>query len=170
MSDWNDIQRLNFRDHLAATDEEAVRIAVMAGVDMSMVPYDASFYQHCVNLANKDTAFLNRVNDANTRILNVKNSLGLLDPNFDNIFPVPDDLNKIGTLDSESFNLEAARESIILAKNDNLTLPLTRDNGKKILVTGPTGNVIKALNGGWSYTWQGNDESTYEKFGRKKYL
>jgi beta-glucosidase len=140
----------------------------MAGVDMSMVPYDPSFYEYCVDLAKNDDSFLQRVNDATMRILNVKNKLGLLDTNYDNIYPDPADLNKIGTKESEDFNLEAARESIILVKNQKNVLPLNKNSNKKILITGPTGNLRKVLNGGWSYTWQGNDESTYD-FGRPKF-
>ena len=132
----------------------------MAGLDMSMVPYDASFYEHCVNLSKKDTKFLERVNDATKRILRVKNQLGLLG-DYDKIYPDPADLNKIGTEESEKFNLEAARESIILAKNENNVLPLDKKTNKKILVTGPTANLRKVMNGGWSYTWQGDIESAY---------
>ena len=72
VSDWEDIVRLHTRDKVAETPEEAVRIAVMAGVDMSMVPYDFSFYDHCVNLYNTDNAFVERVNDAVLIILRVK--------------------------------------------------------------------------------------------------
>jgi beta-glucosidase len=133
----------------------------MAGLDMSMVPFNASFFYHCVDLAKKDPDFLERVNDATKRILNVKKKLGLLDDNFENVYPVPSDLNKIGTNESENFNLEAARESIILAKNENNVLPLDKKTNKKILVTGPTANLRKVMNGGWSYTWQGDIESAY---------
>ena len=65
-----------------------------------------------------------------------------------------------------SYNLDAARESIILAKNERDSLPIKP--GRKLLVTGPTCNKLRVLNGGWSYTWQGNDESTFENYGRKK--
>ena len=133
---------------------------------MSMVPYDTSFYEHCVNLSRKDSKFLERVDDATRRILNVKNQLGLLD-DFDKIYPDPADLNKIGTEESEKFNLEAARESIILAKNENNTLPLSKNSNLRILVTGPTSNLRRVLNGGWSYSWQGNIESLYD-YGREK--
>jgi len=138
---------------------------VMAGLDMSMVPLDVSFYEHCVNLTKKDIKFLERVNDATKRILRVKNQLGLLG-DYDKIYPDPADLNKIGTQESEEFNLQAARESIILAKNEN-ALPLDKNSNKRILITGPAANLRKVLNGGWSYTWQGNSESTYD-FGREK--
>lgn len=94
--------------------------------------------------------------------MKVKERLGL----FENPYPVERDLTKIGTDESEAFNLEAARESIILAKNEKKLLPLNVN--KKILVTGPTANLLRVLCGGWSYTFQGEDEKAYEKFGRKK--
>lgn len=162
VSDWQDIVRLHTRDKLAATPEEAVRVAVMAGVDMSMVPRDYSFYDHCVALARKDTAFARRVDDASMRILKVKNKLGL----FENPLPNPNDVGNVGRPDSVDFNLEAARESIILAKNQNNLLPLT--TGLRLLVTGPTANSSSSLNGGWSHSWQGN-ETLIHMFGRKKY-
>lgn len=177
VSDWRDVIRLHTRDKVAETPEEAVRLAVMAGIDMSMVPEDYSFIDHCVNLYEKDLSFAGRVNDATKRILRVKETLGLFE---DSVYPVVADLDKIGTDESESFNLEAARESIILAKNANGILPLGDEKdvaGKikrnrermKILVTGPSGNILRALNGGWSYTWQGRDESKFVTYGRKKY-
>jgi len=164
VSDWEDIVRLYTRDKMAETPEEAVRIAVMAGVDMSMVPNDFSFYDHCINLAKKDSKFMERVNDATRRILKVKNQLGL----FENAYPVDGDVNKVGQKESHDFNLEAARESIVLAKNENNFLPLNENDNKKILVVGPSGNILRVLNGGWSYTWQGDVEEHFRNFGLRK--
>jgi beta-glucosidase len=163
ISDWQDIIRLHTRDKIADTPEEAVRIAVMAGIDMSMVPYDYSFTEHCLSLSAKYPNFTARVNDATMRILKVKEKLGI----FDNPYPNRADLNKIGTQESHDFNLQAARESIVLAKNENNLLPL-QDN-QKVLVTGASGNSLRVLHGGWSYSWPGNNETTFQAFGRKKY-
>jgi beta-glucosidase len=138
-------------------------MAVLAGVDMSKVPYDYSFYDICVNLTKKDPQFAARVDDATMRILKVKEKVGL----FDNRYAASGDLDKIGTKETHDFNLEAARESVILAKNDNNTLPLQAN--KKILVTGASGNLLRVIHGGWSYMWQGNNETNFETFGRKKF-
>jgi beta-glucosidase len=150
VSDWEDVIRLYTRDKVAETPEEAVKISVMAGLDMSMVPSDFSFHGHCVNLANSNPEFLARVNDANKRILEVKKMAGL----FENSYPFVEDLKNINTNDSKDFNLQAARESIVLVKNNANVLPLNIRN-KTILVAGPSANILRTLNGGWSYTWQG---------------
>ena len=163
VSDWEDIKRLHWRDHVADSPQEAVRIAVMNGVDMSMVPSDYSFYDHCVDIAQNDTKFFDRVNDAVHRILKVKDQLGL----FEDAYPVEGDLEKIGTTESEEMNLDFARESIVLAKNEKNILPLKK-NEKRILVTGPTAHLLKTLNGGWSYSWRGEKEENFQQFGRKK--
>lgn len=165
VSDWMDIIRLHIRDRVAETEEEAVRIAVMAGVDMSMVPNDFSFFDHCVSLAKKDEQFAERVDDATMRILRYKETIGL----FDNPFPFVEDLDNVASQESIDFNLKAARETIILAKNTNNFLPLdSTATNRKILVTGPTANLIGPLTGAWTYSWQGNDESVLNAHGRKK--
>lgn len=117
ISDWEDVVRLHTRDKMASTPKEAVRIAVMAGLDVSMVPLDYSFYDLCLELSSEDRLFAQRVDDAVTRLLRVKDRLGL----FERPYPDAADLDKIGREESEMFNLEVARESIILAKNEPVT-------------------------------------------------
>lgn len=163
VSDWQDIIRLYTRDRMATSYREAVRLAVMAGVDMSMVPSDTSFYDHCVSLGKSDVPFARRVDDAAMRILKVKDKLGL----FENPFANPDDSVNVGREGSIEFNLDAARESIILAKNNGNTLPLKA--GQKLLVTGATADLMNSLTGGWSYSWQGDNEEMLHRYGRKKY-
>lgn len=155
VSDWEDVKRLYTRDKVASSPEDAVRVAVMAGIDMSMVPYDFSFHEHCVNLANKSRQFHDRITDATRRILKVKNLVGLFGNKRTASFPILDSLNDINRDDSKEFNLEAAGESIILAANSKNILPLDRNKSMNILVAGPSGNIIRTLNGGWSYSWQG---------------
>ncbi len=140
----------------------------MAGLDMSMVPYDFSFYDICVNLADKDTRFKARVDDAVLRILKVKEKLGLWSNS--SLYPVVSEAAKVGNDEFHKINLDTAHESIILAKNKNNILPLKKSDSKKILVTGPTGNLLKVLNGGWSYTWQGDNENNNVNFGRQSKL
>ena len=138
----------------------------MAGLDMSMVPYDFSFTDSCIDLVkSNDIEFSKRVDDAVLRILKVKEKLGLWSNS--SLYPVGSEADKVGNDESHAQNLEAARETIILAKNKDNILPLKTQDNKKILVTGPTGNLLKCLNGGWTYTWQGDNEELNKNFGRK---
>ncbi len=155
VSDWEDIERLHTRDGVASTPKEAVRISVMAGVDMSMVPFDFSFYEYLLELAKKGAVPMWRIDEAVSRILAVKMQVGL----FENPYPNKELLKDFAKAEFKEINLNAARESIILTKNENSILPLSKNT--KVLVTGPTANMLSVLNGGWTITWQGNEESLY---------
>jgi len=155
VSDWEDIKRLYTRDKMASSPKEAVKIAVMAGVDMSMVPFDFTFYDLLLELVKDGEVPVARIDDAVSRILKVKFKTGI----FENPYPVPSMVKEFATEESEKINLQAARESIVLAKNEGNILPLSKKS--KILVTGPTANLLHVLNGGWTVTWQGDDESLY---------
>ncbi len=157
VSDWEDIIRLYTRDKMAASPREAVKIAVMAGVDMSMVPLDFSFYDLLLDLAKAGEVPMTRIDEAVSRILTVKVQTGLFKPDHQ---PLPAE-NNFATPAAQAINLQAAHEAIILAKNDHAVLPLQKS--AKVLVTGPTANLLSALNGGWTITWQGDNESLYPK-------
>jgi beta-glucosidase len=157
VSDWEDIKRLYTRDHVASSPEEAVKMAVMAGVDMSMVPQDFSFYKILLDLVKKNEVPLERIDDAVTRILRVKMMTGI----FENPYPDPSMSGLVGNSENEEKNLQAAEESIVMTKNENNILPLKK--GTKILVTGPTADLLSVLNGGWTITWQGDEEALYPK-------
>ncbi len=160
VSDWEDIKRLHDRDKVAENAKEAVKMAVLAGLDMSMVPNDYSFYDHLLELAQDGEVPMERIDDAVRRILRVKYMLRL----FENPYPDESLKSKFAMEESRKANLESAREAITLLKNKNDILPLKKD--QKILVTGPTANLLKVLNGGWTITWQGDNEALYpeEKF------
>ena len=149
VTDWRDIQYLHDRHHIAATQKDAVMIAVNAGVDMSMVPYDYTFFTYLVELVNEGKVPMSRINEAVHRILKVKYELGL----FDRPVGDPDDYPKFGSEEFRNVSLAAATEAITLLKNSNNVLPLKKN--AKILVTGPTANTMRSLDGGWSYNWQG---------------
>src|SRR5438045_1689162 len=63
---------------------------------------------------------------------------------------------------SRQDNLQAARQSITLLKNENHTLPLAKT--AHVLVTGPDADSLIPLNNGWSYTWQGDRASMYPRY------
>jgi len=155
VSDWRDIEYLHDRHHIAATQKDAVMIAVNAGVDMSMVPYEYSFYNYLIELVHEGKVSMARINEAVHRILKVKYELGLFDRPVGN----PDDYPKFGSNEFRQVSLNAATEAITLLKNNNNILPLKKDI--KVLVTGPTANTMRALDGGWSYNWQGDQADKF---------
>ncbi len=154
VSDWADVIRLYDRDKVAESPKDAVRMAVMAGIDMSMVPFNFSFYDLLLELVKAGEVPESRIDDAVRRILTVKFKTGL----FDNPYPFYEKKDDIGTDVSAQVSLEAAHEALTLLKNDGI-LPLSKS--LKVLVTGPNANLLKVLNGGWSYSWQGDQESFY---------
>jgi beta-glucosidase len=157
VSDWEDIKSLVSRWKVAANEKEATRMAVMAGVDMSMVPSDYSFSDHLLALAKEGAVPQSRIDEAVRRILRVKFDLGLFD------HPLPDRALKanIGLPESREVSLQAARESMTLLKNTDHLLPLAK--GGKVLVTGPTADSLISLNNGWTYVWQGTNQNLYPK-------
>jgi beta-glucosidase len=157
VSDWNDINNLYTREMVAKDQRQAVKMAVMAGIDMSMVPYDYSFYDQLVDLVESGEVPMSRIDEAVADILRVKFQLGL----FENPYPNKQLKKQFATEVSSQVNLQAAREAMTLLKNENNLLPLSKD--KKVLVTGPSANKLSLLNGGWTITWQGDNEALYPK-------
>ena len=157
VSDWADIERLYQRYKVASSPEEAVKIAVMAGVDMSMVPSDYSFYDILIKLVKEGKVPMWRINQAVSRILKVKYELGL----FSNPYPDTKLASRFASKSAEETNLQAAEESITLVKNENDILPLSKNS--KVLVAGPTADSLSTMNGGWTITWQGDGEQLYPK-------
>jgi beta-glucosidase len=157
VSDWEDIKKLVTIWRVAATEKEATRMAVMAGIDMSMVPHDYSFSDSLIALVKEGAVPQSRIDEAVRRILRVKFELGLFEK------PMPDVAlkAKVGLPESRRVSLQAAHESMTLLKNTNNLLPLSRN--RKVLVTGPTADSLISLNNGWTYVWQGSEPSLYPK-------
>ncbi len=150
VTDWADINNLYTREYIAADKKEAIEIAINAGIDMSMEPYDLNFCTLLKELVSEGRVSMERIDDATRRILRLKYRLGLFEtPNtFHKDYP------EFASAKHENIALKSAEESIILLKNHNDILPL--EKGVKILVTGPNANSMRCLNGGWSYSWQGH--------------
>lgn len=157
VSDWEDIKKLVNIHRVAADEKEATRMAVMAGIDMSMVPSDYSFADHLIALVKEGAVPQTRIDEAVRRILTLKFELGL----FADPMPNAALKAKFATPASRRLNLDAAREALTLLKNTNALLPLTKN--RKVLVTGPTADSLISLNNGWTYVWQGSEESLYPK-------
>lgn len=155
VSDWADIDRLWEREHVAANRREAVKMAVMAGIDMSMVPRGLDFTRELIDLVKDGEVPMSRIEEAVYNILYVKHRLGL----FENPYPPEGGESRVGLPEFRAVSLQAAREAMTLLKNRNEILPLGKTG--RILVTGPTAHRRSVLNGGWSYIWQGDVEALY---------
>jgi beta-glucosidase len=150
ISDWNDIDNLVGTHQVASDEKEAIKLAVNAGIDMCMEPYDASFAELLIELVEEGEVSTSRIDDAVRRILYVKHVAGLFE----------EDTTDYPDFASETFtevNYRAAVESMTLLKNEGGSLPIKE--GTKLLVTGPAANSINYLNGAWSRTWLGRDTS-----------
>ena len=151
VTDWADIDNLFTRDHVAADKAEAVALGINAGIDMIMDPYDPECCNVIIGLVKDGRIPMARVDDAARRVIRLKVRLGL----FDN----PTWVHEYPEYASEAFakqSYDAAVESEVLLKNEGI-LPLK--GTERILVTGPNANSLRTLNGGWSYTWQGEGDA-----------
>lgn len=173
VTDWADIDNLWKRDHVAPNKKEAIAMAINAGIDMTMDPYSTNFCTMLEELVNEGRVPMARIDDAVRRILRLKIRVGLMDrktwdipyaakgkkPSLEKMYP---------EFASEKFAQQAtgiAEECMVLLKNKDNVLPLAK--GKKIFVCGPNANNFRPMNGGWSYTWQGNlTDSICRKIGK----
>jgi beta-glucosidase len=155
VTDWEDIIRLHTRHLVANSPRQAVAMAINAGIDMSMVPGDFSFFDLLKQAVQKGEVPMSRIDDAVRRILTLKMSLGL----FENPYPEKSAEANFGRPEYQSLALDAAHEAMTLLKNQDNILPLAKNT--KVLVVGPAAQSISALNGCWSYTWQGKEEQWY---------
>ena len=160
VTDWADINNLYSREKVAKDKKDAIRIAINAGIDMSMDPYNVEFCILLKELVNEGKVPMSRIDDAVRRILRAKYRLGLFDePNTGG-----KGFEKFGCDEFAQASLKAAEESEVLLKNEGNILPLKPAN-RKILLTGPNANQMRCLHGGWSYTWQGSKaEDLSEKY------
>ena len=157
VSDWEDIIRLHTWHKTADSPAEAVRQAVDAGIDMSMVPLDYSFGILLKQLVQEGKISEKRIDESVRRILQLKADVGL----FKNPYVEPETVGQFGKPEYRQTALAAAEEAITLLKNESAILPLAKT--QKVLVAGPAAKSISALHGCWSFTWQGLDEKVYPK-------
>ena len=160
VSDWQDIENVYRRDHITKDIKGAIMLAINAGIDMSMIPYNyQEFCTDLIALVKEGKVSMARINDAVTRILRVKEELKL----FETPMTYLKDYPKFGSAEFEKASYNTVAESITLLKNTNDVLPLPKT--AKVLVTGPNANSMRTLNGGWTYTWQGEKTDEYaEKY------
>ncbi len=156
VTDWQDIENVYRRDKITANIKEAIALAINAGNDMSMIPYDyKAFTTDLIALVKEGKVTQARIDDAVRRILRVKYELGLFETPVTSLNDYP----KFGGAEFAKASYNTAAEAITLLKNNGNTLPLR--SGAKVLVTGPNANSMRTLNGGWTYTWQGERGDEY---------
>lgn len=149
VSDWGDIAALQSTYHLVSNYEQAVALAINAGVDMAMVPYDANSFQTAVTAAVNDHLIsVARIDQATERILELKFKTGI----FDHPYVDASTANKtVGA--NAPLARQAAAESSVLLQNSGDVLPLAKS--AHITVTGPSADSVANTLGGWSIGWQG---------------
>ena len=129
---------------------------INAGVDMIMaVDGDLDYFQSNLKKA-VDSSYVSevRINDAVKRILRQKFRLDL----FKKPFPDSTLVSKIGSKAHRDIAKQAVRESLVLLKNANNALPLSKET-KKIVVVGEHANSSGLQSGGWTINWQGTSEN-----------
>ncbi len=166
VTDWADIDNIWKRDHCAANKKEAIAMAINAGIDMTMDPYSTDFCDLLIENVNEGKVPMERIDDAVRRILRLKIRVGLLDRSTWDIpyqkakragKKAPELKTMYKDFGCDAFAKEAvamAEECMVLLKNEDSVLPLKK--GTKIFVCGPNADNFRPMNGGWTYTWQGD--------------
>jgi beta-glucosidase len=148
ISDYHAIKQLN------PDFKTAVGITINAGMDMAMEPNQYDDY--CVylkELVQEGNVPMSRIDDAVTRILRVKFAMGLMDKNKSVL--ADRSLHKqFGSAQHRQVGREAVRESLVLLKNENKVLPISKKI-KRIHVGGKNADDIGNQCGGWTIAWQG---------------
>ena len=156
VTDWADIGKL-YNFHKTARDyDEATLQAIEAGIDMSMTPTSLRFNESLLNLVENGSVTEERLDESVRRILKLKFELGL----FEYPYPSGQGIDEIGSNDRKDIALKAAQESMVLLKNSENILPLSKSI-EKLLVVGPSAESKRNLAGGWTLAWQGAAEENY---------
>ncbi|XP_052193000.1 uncharacterized protein LOC127801699 isoform X2 [Diospyros lotus] len=159
ISDWEGIDKITTPPHSNYT--YSVQASILAGVDMVMVPYKyTEFIDDLIYLVKKTVIPMDRIDDAVSRILLVKFTMGI----FENPLADLSLIDEVGSQAHRNLAREAVRRSLVLLKNGKRTdeplLPLPR-KAPKILVAGSHADNLGYQCGGWTITWQGFSGNNY---------
>lgn len=155
ITDWGDIEKLVNFHFVAENFKEAVYQVVNAGIDVSMTPLNLDFNISLKELVDEGRITEERLDESVRRILRLKFELGL----FEHPYPRQDRLDRIGTEESRLKSFKAARESIVLLRNENQVLPA--NDPELIILAGLSADSKRNLSGGWTLAWQGGAEEQY---------
>jgi len=158
ITDWQAVDRITNPPHKHYY--HSIEETIHAGIDMVMIPYDyPEFVADVVKQVKAGQIKLDRVNDAVSRILRVKFTMGL----FEDPLPDPRLAKELGSKEHRAIAREAVRKSLVLLKNSKKggehkdqpgMLPLSK-NAKKVLVAGTHAHDLGNQCGGWTIKWQG---------------
>jgi beta-glucosidase len=151
VSDWAAI------DQISPDFKKDVETSINAGLDMVMIPYGpghpnnyVEFIEDLKALVAEGKVSRARIDDAVRRILSVKFQMGL----FENAYTDPALTAQIGSPAHRAVARQCVRESLVLLKNDNHALPLSKDL-KRLVVVGQAADDLGMQCGGWTIDWQG---------------
>ncbi|MBT7578769.1 MAG: beta-glucosidase [Candidatus Marinimicrobia bacterium] len=154
VSDWKGI------DGIPGDYKSDIIQSINAGIDMVMVPGDVTkngctyreFIETFKEAINEGSIPMSRIDDAVSRILTVKKDMGLLDNAFRNDRSL---LASVGSDEHRALARQAVKESVVMLKNSESTLPLSK-NATRIVVAGRGADNVGMQCGGWSISWQGS--------------
>ncbi len=142
VSDWMDIERLHSMHHWVSSEDEAFKVSVEAGIDMHM--QGPNYFESVLDGVRSGRIPESRIDEAAGKILKAKFELGL----FENPVPeLPSERGFAAIPEHRQTSLEAAREGIVLLKNDGL-LPLATVSGGMTAKTPPSLKGTLPLAGG----------------------
>ncbi|XAR63581.1 Glucan 1,3-beta-glucosidase [Bertholletia excelsa] len=155
ISDWEGIDKITTPPDSNYT--YSVQAAILAGIDMIMVPYNyTGFIDDLTYLVKKKVIPVERIDDAVRRILLVKFTMGI----FENPLADLSLVDEVGSQAHRDLAREAVRKSLVLLKNGKTTddplLPLPK-KASKVLVAGSHADNLGYQCGGWTISWQGFD-------------
>ena len=144
VSDWNSIHQLAVHG-LTADDNESALAAATAGVDMDMA---GNVYESQLpDLVEQGALDVGMIDAAVANILQAKFELGL----FENPYTDPEALPGIANPEALATAKKAALQSVVLLKNDDGALPLSKDRLDRIAVIGPLADAPYEQLGTWIF-------------------
>ena len=156
VSDWESIHNISVPDL-----KGQVVTAINSGIDMLMEPqFYPDCYKYIIEAVKEGIISQERIDDAVTRIIRVKQELGLFDDPMQERLQMS--YSDVGSAEVRDIARQLVEKSLVLLKNDGDVLPIKP--GSKIFVTGPAMHDTGVQCGGWTIEWQGYIDSNNTKF------
>ena len=155
VSDWNAVQELKAHG-VAETDEDAAMAAFNAGVDMNMTD---GLYNRCLEkLVRENRIDMNEIDTSVERILRAKYALGLFEDPY-RFLDNQRESREVRSASAMALARKAAASSMVLLKNANALLPLSKQT-KRIALVGPLANNRAEVMGSWKARGEDKDVVT----------